>query len=35
MATTKAVDRQDIAVQLLLAIFGVVLAAIGWWRWLF
>jgi hypothetical protein len=34
MATTHFVDRQDLLLQLLLAIFGVVLAAIGWWRWL-
>ena len=35
MATTETVDRQVIVLDLLLAIFGVVLAAIGWWRWLY
>jgi hypothetical protein len=34
MARTETVDSQAITLQLLLAIFGVVLAAIGWWRWL-
>jgi hypothetical protein len=35
MASTDSIDPQVLRLQLLLAIFGIVLAAIGWWRWFF
>jgi hypothetical protein len=28
-------DRQSLAIQFMLVILGVVLAAVGWYRWLF
>jgi hypothetical protein len=31
MATTDAIDPQDLLLRLLLAIVGVALAAVGWW----
>jgi hypothetical protein len=34
MATTHTIDRQDLWLRLLLAIVGLALAAVGWWRWL-
>jgi hypothetical protein len=34
MVPTDSIDRQVLWLRLLLAIFGVALAAIGWWRWL-
>ncbi len=34
MATPDFVDRQALLLRLLLAIVGVVLAVIGWWRWM-
>jgi hypothetical protein len=34
MATTDSVDRQDLLLRLLLAIVGIALAAVGWWRWI-
>jgi len=34
MATTNYIDRQDVLFRFLLAIFGIALAIIGWWRWL-
>jgi hypothetical protein len=33
MALNGNVDRQLIALRLLLAISGIALAALGWWRW--
>jgi hypothetical protein len=35
MASTDSIDPQVLWLRLLLAIFGIVLAAIGWWRWVF
>lgn len=34
MATTDFIDQQDLWLRFLLAIVGIVLAAVGWWRWL-
>jgi hypothetical protein len=34
MATTHTIDQQDLSLRLLLAIAGLALAAVGWWRWL-
>jgi hypothetical protein len=28
-------DRQSLAIQFLLVILGMVLAAVGWYRWIF
>jgi len=35
MASTDSIDPQVLWLRLLLAIVGIVLAAIGWWRWVF
>jgi hypothetical protein len=34
MATSDSIDRQDVLLRLLLAIVGVLLALVGWWRWI-
>jgi hypothetical protein len=28
-------DRQSLAIQFILVILGIVLAAVGWYRWIF